>query len=254
MAYAIPLSAPTVGAAPSAGGAPTDFSPDQVQGLAAWYTADVGVYSDAGVTPATSGGLVQQWNDRSGNGRHLIQLTSGLRPSWTSLSVLINRQPFVQFASGKLMQALFTLEEPQTVYLVHRVAVPVTGNYSFDGGVGNNSMAVLIGTPTTSRQMRKNLVDAGLLVNFNPRGTAWSASAYCFDGANSSASVTAINASPAGNPGTNADTGGITLGARADGTLPTNGSFAEVIVYQGQRHDITTQNRIGSYLRQRYAF
>lgn len=49
--------------------------------LVAWYSADLGVFSDAGTTPATNGQTVQQWNDQSGNGYHLTQATAGLRPS-----------------------------------------------------------------------------------------------------------------------------------------------------------------------------
>ncbi len=41
--------------------------------LYAWYDATVGV-TDAG------GGAVSQWNDQSGNGKHLTQATGGLRP------------------------------------------------------------------------------------------------------------------------------------------------------------------------------
>lgn len=52
--------------------------------LQEWYSADVGVYSDAGTTPATDGGTVRQWNDRSGNGHHLSQGTSGDRPVYAA--------------------------------------------------------------------------------------------------------------------------------------------------------------------------
>lgn len=36
--------------------------------LLAWYKADVGVFADAGVTPATNGSAALQWNDQSGHG------------------------------------------------------------------------------------------------------------------------------------------------------------------------------------------
>jgi len=47
-----------------------------------WYKADVGVYSNAGTTLATSGNAVQQWNDQSGVGNHAVQATSGNRPTY----------------------------------------------------------------------------------------------------------------------------------------------------------------------------
>lgn len=50
--------------------------------LKAWYKADAGVYVDAGVTPATDGQTVRQWNDQSGNGYHMVQATAGNRPTY----------------------------------------------------------------------------------------------------------------------------------------------------------------------------
>lgn len=38
------------------------------------------VFSDLGVTPATDGQAVSQWNDKSGNGRHATQATEANRP------------------------------------------------------------------------------------------------------------------------------------------------------------------------------
>lgn len=61
-----------------------DFTPATVTSatLAQWLKADVGVYSDAGITPAANGGTIQQWNDQSGNGWHVSQGTAGTRPTY----------------------------------------------------------------------------------------------------------------------------------------------------------------------------
>jgi hypothetical protein len=48
--------------------------------LILWFNAKQGVFSDAGVTPAVDAGTVQQWNDLSGNGYHLVQATGANRP------------------------------------------------------------------------------------------------------------------------------------------------------------------------------
>lgn len=50
----------------------TGFSPSNLSGLELWLEADFGTYSDTGTTPTTNGGNVKQWNDRSGNGRHVV--------------------------------------------------------------------------------------------------------------------------------------------------------------------------------------
>lgn len=45
-----------------------------------YYKLNTGLYTDAGVTPATSNGdLIYQWSDQSGNNRHATQTTSGNR-------------------------------------------------------------------------------------------------------------------------------------------------------------------------------
>lgn len=60
------------------------FTPASLAGLVAWFQADSGVYKDAGSTPAVNNDLVQQWNDKSGNGFNLSQGTSGNRPTFKS--------------------------------------------------------------------------------------------------------------------------------------------------------------------------
>lgn len=62
----------------------TAWTPASLPNLWGWWKATTGVYTDAGVTPATNGQSVQQWNDLSGGGRHLTQPTSGVRPTWQS--------------------------------------------------------------------------------------------------------------------------------------------------------------------------
>ena len=60
------------------------FAPTSLPSLLAWYKADAGVFSDAGVTPAVDGATVQQWNDQSGNGLNLSQATAGNRPTFNT--------------------------------------------------------------------------------------------------------------------------------------------------------------------------
>ncbi len=52
-------------------------SPADLPGLVAWYTADQGVFSDFGTTPALDEQVIQQWNDISGNANHLQEATNG---------------------------------------------------------------------------------------------------------------------------------------------------------------------------------
>lgn len=65
--------------------------------LKQWLKADSGVYSDAGVTLATDGGTIAQWNDQSGNGVHLTQGTAGNKPLYRASGFHTNSLPSVDF-------------------------------------------------------------------------------------------------------------------------------------------------------------
>ena len=54
------------------------------------------IFSDAGITPATDGAAVRQWNDKSGNNRHVTQSTAGNRPEFTANS--LNGRGSIAFA------------------------------------------------------------------------------------------------------------------------------------------------------------
>jgi hypothetical protein len=65
------------------GGGGKKFQPNQVANLAAWFRLGVGI--------TETGQGVSQWDDQSGNGRHLKQGTDGARPSKQSDgSILFN--------------------------------------------------------------------------------------------------------------------------------------------------------------------
>lgn len=49
-----------------------------------WWDPTSGFYTDLGITPATNGQAVEQWNDRSGNSNNAIQTTAGARGIYTT--------------------------------------------------------------------------------------------------------------------------------------------------------------------------
>jgi len=51
------------------------FTPLQLTNLRGWWRADLGITIATGVS---------QWNDRSGNGNHLVQGTAGAQPVVTA--------------------------------------------------------------------------------------------------------------------------------------------------------------------------
>jgi hypothetical protein len=64
------------------GATASSWTPSSKSGLQFYVSADSGVYSDAGTTPAVADATVQQWNDQSGNTRNASQATSGSRPQY----------------------------------------------------------------------------------------------------------------------------------------------------------------------------
>jgi hypothetical protein len=84
------------------GAPPPPFTPASLPGLIGWYKADAGVFSDAGITPATNGGTIQQWNDQSGHGNNLLQATSASRPTYTTGA--LNSLPVIDNPSAMFMQ------------------------------------------------------------------------------------------------------------------------------------------------------
>lgn len=56
----------------------TGFDPRSISGLAAWYDANVA----SSIT--LNGSTVSQWNDLSGNGRHQVQATAALQPTYNA--------------------------------------------------------------------------------------------------------------------------------------------------------------------------
>lgn len=97
------------------------FSPlDRGANLVAWYKADAGVYEDAGTDEAEDEDAVQQWNDQSGNGKHITQGTAGNRPLFQT--GIQNALPGVQFVSSDylLSSSAVVTAAPFTAYLVAR--------------------------------------------------------------------------------------------------------------------------------------
>jgi hypothetical protein len=66
-----------------------------------WLKSDAGVYKDAGVTPASAGERVQQWNDYSGNGNNAVQSASSNRPVYQT--GIVNGEPSLQFNGDKFI-------------------------------------------------------------------------------------------------------------------------------------------------------
>jgi hypothetical protein len=122
-----------------AAGAVSTIVPTDIAGLAGWWKADAGAYSDAGTTLCASGDTVAQWNDQSGRGNHFTQTTATNRPTWTDdvqnlLPIILFDQTtnleFMQAAVGSVYPA------PFTIFLVAKSDADIKGRVL--AGIGNN--------------------------------------------------------------------------------------------------------------------
>lgn len=84
--------------------------------LVLWLMADAGVFSDAGVTPAVNTDPVYQWNDQSGQGNNVDQVTLGLRPIYNTN--VQNGLPAIAFSSSYMNNVLNSLVAQGSAYTV----------------------------------------------------------------------------------------------------------------------------------------
>lgn len=70
------------------------YQPSDFSGLQLWLKADEGIYRDAGTTPVTNSSVVAQWNDWSGNSRHVS--SSGTSNNITYLYDSLGEMPVIQ--------------------------------------------------------------------------------------------------------------------------------------------------------------
>lgn len=111
---------------------------DGTSPLVLWLDAGRDVYSDAGVTASTDGGIIQQWNDQSGSGNHAIQTTGANQPQMDGTDPAINNAASVEFSiAGSTYMDMNSL-----------TLDPATTSYSITGALncscsGNNDKIIL---------------------------------------------------------------------------------------------------------------
>jgi hypothetical protein len=225
-------------------------SPDDVSGLLVWFKADSSVFSDAGSTPATNGGTVEQWNDQSGNAVHASQATSGSRPTYRTNQ--INGLPAVDFATSKWMSFTEQTVTDFTIFVVAKqgsasaVKTVIGGSNTsskitlrFENGVGGGGYNL------------RNTIGAGV-TTFEEEPLDF-IQACVRSGASST--TMRVDEVDSGTPGGASSSLGVShLGTSLSSGTPTNflnGLIAEVIIYNTALSD---GNRavIEGYLRSKY--
>lgn len=192
---------------------------------AAWYRNATGVTS--------SGGFASQWDDYSGNTRHLVQATGTNQPAYSAgVFTFDGADNFMKVTGG------FTFNQPVTIYFVGQ-QVSWTGNDTFfDGNSANTGIIYQTGvTPTIVLYAGANAANTTNLAVATDGVVC-----AVFNGASSSLRIN-NNAKTTGNPGAG-NMGGFTLGALATPGLHSNTKFEEVILFTGAHTDTEQSNVI----------
>ena len=188
-----------------------------------------------GITITGSG--VSSWADATGLGHHLLQGTDAARPALQADgSILFNG------TSHFLKCSAFTLNQPETVFILFKSVSWTNQDHIYDGNTLNN---VLLYQNGSTPQLN---IYAG-----SPTGSvtslavgAYGVTAAVINGASSSLQHN-LNTPATGNAGAG-NRSGFTLGAAGDGSLPANIQVLEVIIFP-TAHDATTRARVANYLR-----
>lgn len=211
------------------GGSSGKISPPDTGSLAGWWRYGVGI--------TESSRLVSQWNDQSGNGRHLKQPTGTNQPSLQDDGSIL-----FDGIDNYLKCDAFTLNQPETVYMLGRQVTWTDLDYLFDGEASASTMGMQQRTATPSIRLITSTATA--LV------TAWILNTYAVLACvfNSASSVIQVNstASTGLDAGTT-NAGGFTLGARGDLASFGNIQVKEVMVYS-VAHNSDQRAAIISYL------
>lgn len=194
---------------------------------AAWFRFGLGT------TVATG---VSQWDDASGNGRHLKQAVGVSQPALQADGSIL-----FDGTDDFLRCDAFTLNQPETVYLLARQVTWTNGEHVFDGFAnGSGRILQLTATPSIS-------LNAGLSAAANTNWTVNTYAALCcqFNGASSILRVN--NTTETTGDASTGNMGGFTLGASGNSVSWGNIQVKEILIFPAA-HDAARRAQMIAYL------
>ena len=217
------------------------ITPMSVSGLQLWFDA-----SDASSFTYSSGSIVSQWNDKSGNSRHATQADTGAQPvrdhTWNSLSVVAFKD-----AGDWLANAGYTIPSASTVLAVVGRRTGATAYFQWLSGPTTN-MSVFANTTGT---VRINTVDTATGATAVPVTTQ----SLLTTTATTAEQTVRFNRAADGSSSTAStfSAAGFALGAGdSTGAFPGNGFIGELLLYSSV---LGTRDRdnLETYLRNKWA-
>jgi hypothetical protein len=227
-----------------------------VSGAALWLDA-----SDATTFSYSSGSLVSQWNDKSGNGRNFTQATVGLQP--TRNTNVQNGLPALDFNGDLLVNTTYNWGSSASTFFI--VAKENAGGTGYQvilgtgtGATGQWGYGIGANPPTDTNQLAIFNIGAGL-IKFNSQMTGSNADVLAFVTAGYSGSTVVANLffngstdtnNPVTSPSTTTATGAV-LGAAAGGIEGFISNICEVIIYPSQL-STGDRNLVEAYLKTKW--
>lgn len=210
----------------------TAFGQSQILALqpAAWFRYGRGI--------TVTGLGVSQWDDQSGNGRHLLQATDANRPPLQTDGTIL-------FDGGTdfLKCNAFTLNQPTTIYGLLKQVTWTLSDIIWSGnaaGTAENQLGQRVASPQVA-------IFAGTTVanNSNLAVDTYRPVVAVYNGADSLLQI-GRTAPIVANAGTQ-NAGGFTLGANPSGAGSANVQVLEIIVFPSA-HDSALRAKIIDYL------
>jgi hypothetical protein len=218
------------------------FSPSDITGLAAWYDAS----NAASIT--LNGSTVSQWNDLSGNGRHQVQGSASLQPTYNA-SGLNGKGTLTTSGTQWTQASAFASSSSATIFLVWKIANAAGTPFIFQRGGVNDVHSFLMNPGTNQLQARRGASNQGTLT-VSGLGTAdiWRVGTLVFsttlsrvyNGNTVGTDNTATVSAPVGNKV-------LTLFALDSATRAGHPGIAEFLYYSSQLDD-TQQAAVRTYL------
>lgn len=196
------------------------FVPTDIPYLALWLDA-----ADSSSVTLDGSNNVSQWNDKSGNARHVTQGTTTTRPSYRTAD--LNGLNVLRFdgTDDRMTASFTTIPQPTTTFLVFRVS-KVTGFQGFYDSLATNPHDFYLSATTP-------ILESGSALSIYGGTATVNVAALMSGQHNGTSSVLRFNRSQvaAGNAGTSGLTSGISIGANRLSNSFVQGDIAEFLFY-----------------------
>lgn len=204
--------------------------PNEILGLgpAAWFRFNIGVAADG-----------SQWDDASGNARHLLQATATNRPAKQANGSLL-----FDGVDNFMRTAPFTLNQPFTEYLLMQQVTWGSNRY-FSDGATLNSTILGVGGAVVEPQFEM-FAGANAATNGNLAVNTYAVVVAVFNGASSLDRVNNTT-EVTGNAGAN-NAGGFTLGGGGDVAANFSNIQVKEVILFASAHTKAQRDLVVQYL------